>query len=83
MKQPPPYILIPDNVSTDTIECLELLLRRAHKGEVVGLAYCAMLKKRAFIVNTAGRAYESPTFTRGMVAALDDQLSGRIRGGNP
>jgi hypothetical protein len=79
----PPFILVPDNVSTDTVECLELLLKRAQRGEVIGIAYAAMLKKRAYIVNTAGQAHESPTFARGMVAALDDQLGSRIRGGNP
>lgn len=73
-----PYSLVADSVSTDTIECLQLLLRRARKGEVIGLAYCAMLKQRAYIVNTAGVAHESPTFARGMVAALDDALSNRI-----
>lgn len=73
-----PYILIPDTVSTDTVECLQLLLKRAKRGEVIGLAYCAMLKQRAYIVNTAGTAHESPTFARGMVAALDDSLSNRI-----
>lgn len=73
-----PYTLIADRVSTDTVECLQLLLRRARRGEVIGLAYCAMLKQRAYIVNTAGVAHESPTFARGMVAALDDSLSNRI-----
>lgn len=73
-----PYQLIPDRVSTDTVECLQLLLRRAKRGEIIGLAYCAMLKQREYIVNTAGVAHESPTFTRGMVAALDDSLSNRI-----
>jgi hypothetical protein len=79
----PPFILVPDTVSTDTVECLELLLRRARRGEVIGLAYAAMLKKRAYIVNTAGSAHESPTFARGMLRALDDQLGQRIAGGNP
>lgn len=73
-----PFILIADNVSVDTVQCLQILLRRAKKGEVIGLAYCAMLKQRAYIVNTAGVAHESPTFARGMVAALDDSLSNRI-----
>lgn len=72
------YELIPDRVSTDTVECLQLLLKRARRGEVVGLAFCAMLKQRQYIVNTAGIAHESPTFARGMVAALDDSLSNRI-----
>jgi hypothetical protein len=73
-----PYQLIPDRVSTDTVECLQLLLKRAKRGEIIGLAYCAMLKQREYIVNTAGVAHESPTFARGMVAALDDSLSNRI-----
>lgn len=78
-----PFILVPDKISSDTVACLQQLLRQARAGEVIGLAYCAMLKKRAFIVNTAGTAHQSPTFTRGMLAALDDQLGQRIRGGNP
>lgn len=77
-----PFVLVPDSVSTDTVKCLQLLLRRAKRGEVIGLAYAAMLKQKAYIVNTAGEAHVSPTFTRGMVAALDDQLSGRVRGGH-
>lgn len=77
-----PYVLVPDRVSHDTVEALKLLLRQARRGEIIGLAYAAMLKRRAYIVNTTGEAYESATFTRGMVAALDDQLAGRIRGGH-
>ena len=76
-----PFTLVPDSVSTDTVECLQLLLKRARKGEVIGLAFCAMLKQRAYIVNTAGVAHDSPTFARGMVAALDDSLSARINRG--
>jgi hypothetical protein len=75
-----PFSLISDTVSTDTVECLQLLLQRARKGEVIGLAFCAMLKQRAYIVNTAGAAHESPTFARGMVAALSDELGMRVRG---
>jgi hypothetical protein len=71
----PPFLMIADKVSTDTVECLELLLQRARSGEVIGLAFCAMLKQRAFIVNTAGEAHRSPVFARGMVAALDDELA--------
>lgn len=73
-----PYSLVPDSVSTDTVECLKVLLRRARRGEVIGLAYCAMLKQKAYIVNTAGVAHDSPTFTLGMVAMLSDSLSNRI-----
>ncbi len=70
--------LVPPHVSEDTIECLQLLLRRAHRGEIIGLAYCAMLKQRAYIVDTAGVAHESPTFARGMVRALDDHIAAKM-----
>jgi hypothetical protein len=78
-----PFYLVPDTVPNDTVACLEMLLDHARNGEVIGIAFAAMLKRRSYIVNTAGEAHRNPTFTRGMVAALDDQLSGRIRGGNP
>lgn len=74
----PPFRLVPDQISKDTIECLEQLLDAAKRGQVIGMAYAAMLKRREYIVNTAGIAHDSPTFARGMVAALDDSLSERI-----
>lgn len=77
-----PFILISDTVSTETVRCCEQLLEAAKKGEIIGVAFCAMLKRRAYIVNTAGEAHRNPTFTRGMVAALDDQLATRVRGGS-
>lgn len=76
----PPLELIPDAVSHDTVECLETLLKRAQAGEVTGIAYAVVLKRRRYIVNTAGAARRYPTFARGMVHALDDELSQMIRG---
>lgn len=83
MARRPPYILVPDVVSNDTVEALEQLLAEARKGTLIGIAYCGVLKRRGYIVNSAGEAFRNPTFARGMVAALDDQLATRIRGGNP
>lgn len=77
-----PFVLVPDSVSHDTVECLKTLLEHAKSGEIIGVAYTAMLRRRGYIANTAGEAHRNPTFTRGMVAALDDQLAGRIRGGH-
>lgn len=79
----PPFVLVQDEVSNDTIKCLEQLLYHARKGELIGIAYAAMLKRRGFIVNSAGEAHRNPTFARGMLRALDDRLGERIRGGNP
>lgn len=80
MKQP--FILVPDRISHDVVEALEILLENARRGEVIGIAYAAALKRRAYIANTAGECHRSPTFTRGMLASLDDQLAGRVRGGH-
>lgn len=78
----PPFVLIPDLVSHDTVECLETLLEHARRGDVIGVAFAAALKRRAYITNAAGECHRNPTWARGLVAALDDQLAGRVRGGN-
>lgn len=78
----PPFVLIPDNVSHDTVECTRTLYEQAQRGELIGLAYVGVLRRRGYIVNSAGEAHRNPTFARGMVAALDDELAGRVRGGN-
>lgn len=78
MKQP--FALVPDTLSNETIECIEQLLVWARRGDLIGIAFAGVLKRRGYIVNSAGEAHRNPTFARGMVAALDDQLSARVRG---
>lgn len=75
----PPFTLMEDNISTDTVRCLETLLAQARKGEVIGLAFAAILKRRNYVVNTAGEAHRNPTFARGVLRALDDELAARVR----
>lgn len=70
----PPFRLVQDTVSVDTVKALEQLLRMAKRGQVIGIAFAAMYKRREFIVNATGEAARSPVFARGMVAALDDAL---------
>lgn len=78
----PPFTLIRDSLSHETVDALEQLLAAAKRGEIIGVAYAAMLKQRNYIVNTAGEAYRNPTFTLGMVRVLDDELMQRVRGYN-
>lgn len=75
----PPFRLATDHVSDDTIAALKELLAHAKAGQIIGLAFVAMYKGRRYITNTAGEAKRNPTFTRGMVAALDDQLGDAVR----
>lgn len=76
----PPFRLVPDDVSHDTIEATRYLANAAQRGEVIGIAFAVALKGRKFWVNSAGECYRNPTFARGMVAALDDELSDRVWG---
>jgi hypothetical protein len=78
----PPFKLVHDSVSHNTVECLETLLEHAKRGEIIGLAYAAQLRQRAYITDTAGECYRNPTFARGMVGALVDCLSERMHSSN-
>lgn len=76
MKQP--FELVTDSISHDSVEALQMLLQQAKSGELIGVAFAAMYRKGSFVVNTAGEAHRSPTFARGMIAALDDHLMQRV-----
>jgi hypothetical protein len=73
-----PFSLAQEHISHDTIEALKELLSGAERGEIIGIAFAVMYKGRDYIVNTAGEAHRSPTFTRGMVQALDDHLMQKV-----
>lgn len=74
------YRLTPDTISHDTVEALRTLLADAERGYIIGVAFAVMYKGRDFVVDTAGEAHRSPTFARGMVAALDDHLMHKVNG---
>lgn len=73
-----PFSLVPNALSNDTVEALRELLARAESGEIIGIAYAVMVKGRHYIVDTAGELHRNPTFARGMVRALDDELGRRV-----
>lgn len=75
--------LIPDSLPTDTIECLQQMLEQAKAGELIGVAFVAIIKRRGYIANFAGEVSRNPTFARGMLRTLDDQLGQRIGGNHP
>lgn len=72
----PPFALVPDHISHDTRQCLRELYEQSD--DIIGILYGVMFKGRSFIVNTAGEAYRNPTFSRGVLATLDDELSQMI-----
>jgi hypothetical protein len=81
VKQPFKLVALDGSVSHDTVKCLRALLDRAERGEVIGVAYAAMYRRREYTVHTCGEMHKNPTFCRGAVAALSDQLSRQQWGG--
>lgn len=75
----PPFELVPDTISSDTEQALTQLLDLARRGELIGIAFAGILKRRKYFVNTAGEAHRNPTFARGCVCALSDDLARRMR----
>ena len=75
-----PHLRLVAPVSSDTVSCLRELLARAERGEVVGIAYAALQRGRRYTVDACGEADRNPTFARGMVDALSDELKSRVWG---
>jgi hypothetical protein len=73
----PPFRYVGAEPSADTIAVLTDLLAAAKAGELIGVAFAAMYRKREYVVGYTGECARNPTFTRGMVAALNDDLGGR------
>jgi hypothetical protein len=78
-----PYRLVPDNISHDTVEALSVLLEGAKTGEITGIAFACTLRKMRYITNVAGTCYTNPTFARGMVSFLGDQLAALVHRRDP
>jgi hypothetical protein len=64
---------------SDTVTALEDLLAEARAGRLIGFAYVAMHHHQDYKVGMAGETKSSPTFTRGMLHLLDDELAALIR----
>lgn len=61
--------------SRHTVRALEALLAEANAGRLIGIAYVAMYSHREYGVGIDGETRRSPTFTRGMLHVLDDELA--------
>lgn len=72
--------LIHDTISRDTEQCVTQIMEATKAGQVLGIAFVLVLKRKRFMVNTAGAAADNPTDTRGMLCALDDELQRMVQG---
>jgi len=74
-----PFRLATGHISDDVVEALTYLLREATRGEVVGIAYVAQMKRSAFVADTAGESHRDPLFSLGMVRILEEGLVQQVR----
>lgn len=78
-----PYQLVHDYISRDVVDALTLLLEGAKDGDVTGIAFACTLRKNRYITNVAGLCFKNPTFARGCIGALDDELAAIIHQRDP
>lgn len=69
----------PGKSDDDTVKTLETMLSDAKAGRLIGMACVAMYSERHYAVEITGETVRCPTFSRGMLTVLDDQLGDLIR----
>ncbi len=72
--------LVRDLVPRDLLETCLQLTEGVKDGHITGMAFACTLKGRKYFVNVSGTMARDPTFARGVVAALDDELSRMVLG---
>jgi hypothetical protein len=77
-----PLQLVNEDISPECAECLEYLKQGVESGQIVGWVIGVVYKRRRYAVKVAGAALHDPTFSRGVVSALDDELRDLIHDGH-
>lgn len=73
-----PLRVVRSAVCADTVEALEALLHEARHGQITGIAFVCTRPRSRYITDVVGSCYDNPTFARGMVAFLADELAGLV-----
>lgn len=67
-------LIIRTAIDAQTVYALDVLIELARDGVCIGLAYAAFMPRQRFLAKAVGEAHRSPTFARGALCALDDEL---------
>jgi len=65
-----PLRVVRSRVSQDTVNCLRELLKRAERGEIIGMTFCALQPDREFFYSSCGEAHRSPACDAAMASTL-------------
>lgn len=74
----PPFRLVGEMVSNDTVKVLADLLLDAKGGNVIGVVLVAMRRERHYEFALTGEAARSPTFTLGTVTKLAYDIAQKV-----
>lgn len=66
--------LVRPGINREALDAVDKLRDDILNGLTIGVAIVAMHKSYCYTIDVAGECKRSPTLTRGMVAALDDEL---------
>lgn len=72
--------LVRDHISHELAEAFDQMAAMVREGTIVGAVFGVALRGRKYHVNVAGTLARDPTFARGVVAALDDELMVMVQG---
>jgi hypothetical protein len=67
--------MLPAPLPDDTVGALSQLLTDAKRGKILGMAFTVMYRGRTYVVDATDEVRRNPTFARGMLAELDDELA--------
>lgn len=70
---------VPLSRDPEVVQALEKLLARARAGEVIGLAYVAMMPAHEYEGDSLGAALQHPVMALGLARALEDQIIQLLR----
>lgn len=69
---------MPPEVSRETMFELRTRLQDAERGDLIGIAFVAIYRANEYHVGLVGQARLAPTFTRGTLCFLDDELAALV-----
>lgn len=67
--------VVEPGASPEVFYALKQRAREARDGDLIGIAYVALYRGHDYAVEILGETRRAPTFTRGMLCLLDDQLA--------
>jgi hypothetical protein len=74
-----PHLVKSTEPDKDLEQTITQLLEGVQSGVVMGVIFGAVIRGKRYYVNVSGTMARDPTFARGVLQALDDELQGMVQ----